>query len=72
MIPKINWIKIDINDFKFQFEEYLLRVEKMQNGIWWFMVYFNHKQITNRCQASSKHEAMMNCQIAFISHLLKK
>lgn len=72
MIPKIKWIEIGINDFKFEFKNYMLRVERMRPNVWWHQVYFGNIELMPNTQSTNKGEAIRKTQKVFLDHFKKR
>lgn len=55
---------------------YILRVEQMDKGRWWWRVYYKNDEIadayTTGPNASSKKQAKLLCELAMILHKMWK
>lgn len=70
--PIVVWDKIATDDFVFRFEDYWLRVEKMNKKYWWWCVYYKDDDAGfDDPKAETELEAKMFAEICFSTHYNK-
>lgn len=56
----IKWDLIGERDYKAVYKNYMLRVEEMDRGVWWWRVYYKNRELSTRLGefATSRNRAM--------------
>ena len=68
----INWESIDNNDFIARINDYVLRVEQMDDSLWWYAVYFEQSElIPIRNFAPSEQSAKKKAEQLMLTHYKK-
>ena len=71
LLPAVAWEAIADDDFVFRKDEYCLRVEQMDNKIWWWCVYKDKNEIGSswdsvEYNAKTEKEAKQLAELCFV------
>lgn len=71
-ITKLVWeyLNEEKDDIKATIPDYVFRVEQMDRKKWWYMVWFQDKQIADGLLCNTREEAMLTAEIAYLKHLI--
>lgn len=68
-VPQVEWVAIDSDDYKFECGRYMLRVERMSRGQWWWCIYYDGNNITEESpNVPTEGEAKRRAEESFVSH----
>lgn len=72
-MEEFNWIEVQDDDFTCEKGEYILRVEQMDEGKWWWRVYHNGHAVsfTDNEMTTSKHRAFGLAEGLYMGHSLR-
>ena len=66
----MKWIPISDDDFKAIEGDYMLRVEQMDDDVWWWEVYYRHESIIGHCfyQPETEELAKVMAEMVYLAH----